>query len=119
MADDRPASISDYIAALPEAVRPVAEAIRRTIGDAAPGSVEGVKYGIPTFKIDGRSIIYFAVWKKHVGLYPIYRGTEAFEARISPYRAKKDTVQFSLGAPMPLELISGIVESQLASRRSS
>lgn len=113
------ADIADYILALPEAARDVAEAIRQTIRDAAPGSVESVKYGIPTFKIDGRSIIYFAVWKKYVGLYPIYRGTEAFEARISPYRAKKDTVQFSLRAPMPLELITSIVESQLANRRSS
>lgn len=111
-------SIADYIIALPEAVRSIAEAIRQTIRNAAPESVEDVKYGIPTFKIGDRSIIYFGVWKKHVGLYPIYRGTDAFEAGISPYRVKTDTVQFSLGAPMPLELIARIVESQLAHMRS-
>jgi uncharacterized protein YdhG (YjbR/CyaY superfamily) len=118
MPSDKPASISAYIAALPESSRPIAEILCQTIRLAAPACVETVKYGIPTFKIGNRSLIYFGVWKKHIGLYPIYRGTDAFEAEIAPYRVKTDTVQFFLSEPMPLELIARIVESQLANLRS-
>ncbi len=104
--------IRDYIAALPEGSRSIAEAIRQSIRTAAPGCVEDIKYGIPAFKIGGKSVVYFAVWKKHVGLYPIYRGSDHFEAEIAPFRAKKDTVQFSLSKPIPYDLITKIVESQ-------
>ncbi len=110
----KPESISAYIGALPTELQPVAERVRQAIRTAVPCCVEDVKYGMPAFKLDGHSLIYFAVWKKHIGLYPIYRGSVALEARIVPYRAKKDTVQFSLRAPIPYELIADIVASQLA-----
>ena len=118
MPAEKPASIAVYIATLPETSRPIAEILCQIIRRAAPECVEAVKYGIPTFRIGKKSLVYFGVWKKHVGLYPIYRGTDAFEAEIAPYRAKTDTVQFPLNKPMPLELITRIVESQLASLRS-
>lgn len=107
-------TIDDYIAALPEAVRDVASSVRETIRKAAPGAVEAIKYGMPVFQKDGASFVYFAVWKTHIGLYPIYRGTDDFEAAIGPYRAKKDTVQFPLDKPLPTEVIAMIVHSQLA-----
>jgi uncharacterized protein YdhG (YjbR/CyaY superfamily) len=66
-----PADVDAYIAALSEEVRPIAEAIRRTIRAAAPACGEKISYGIPAFVIDGRNFLYFAMWKKHVGLYPI------------------------------------------------
>lgn len=106
-------TIDDYIAALPEAVRAVASTVRETIGHAAPGSVEAIKYNMPAFQVDGVTFIYFAVWKKHVGLYPIYCGTDGFEDAVRPYRAKKDTVQFLLDRPLPNLLVETIVHSQL------
>ena len=112
-------TIDGYIESLPEAARAVASALRQTIGAAAPDAVEAVKYDMPAFQKDGVSFIYFAVWKKHVGLYPIYRGTDDFEDAIRSFRAKKDTVQFSLSKPLPNELIVRIVKSQLAGLRSS
>lgn len=109
-----PANIEAYIAALPEAVRDIAEKVRQTIRIAAPQATEAIKYGMPAFQIEGRSFLYMAVWKKHVGLYPIYRGDAAFEAAVGPFRAKTDTVQFMLDKPMPLDLIARIAQSQLA-----
>jgi uncharacterized protein YdhG (YjbR/CyaY superfamily) len=110
----KPESIPAYIGMLPIEHQPLAERVRQTIRKAAPQCVEGIAYGMPTFRIDGHSLIYFAVWKKHIGLYPIYPGSAELEARIAPYRAKKDTVQFSLHVPLPCELIADIVASQLS-----
>lgn len=107
-------TIDDYIAALPEAVRAVASSVRETIRNTAPDALESMKYDMPVFKKDGASFLYFAVWKKHIGLYPIYRGTDDFEDAIGQYRAKKDAVQFPLDKPLPNELIAKIVHSQLA-----
>lgn len=109
-----PADIDAYIAGLSEEVRPIAVAIRRTIRAAAPACGEKISYGIPAFVIDGRNFLYFAMWKKHVGLYPIYRGDASYEEALAPYRAKIDTVQFMLNTPIPHELIDRIVEAQLS-----
>jgi uncharacterized protein YdhG (YjbR/CyaY superfamily) len=111
------ATIDDYVAALPVTVQAIASTLRAMIADAAPGAVEAVKYDMPVFQKDGISFIYFAVWKKHVGLYPIHRGSDEFERAIEPYRAKKDTVQFALAKPLPNDLIATIVHSQLARLR--
>jgi uncharacterized protein YdhG (YjbR/CyaY superfamily) len=110
----KPESIPAYIGMLPVEHQPVAERVRQAIRTAALQCVENITYGMPTFRIDGHSLIYFAVWKKHIGLYPIYPGNAELESRIAPCRAKKDTVQFPLHAPVPYELIADIVASQLS-----
>lgn len=110
-------SIHEYIALLQDDVRDTAEAVRQTILRILPEAEETIRYGIPAFVLGGHSIIYFAVWKSHIGLYPIYRGTEEFERIVSPYRARKDTVQFPLKSPIPLDLVSRIVASQLVTNQ--
>ena len=113
----KPPDTDAYIAALPEAVRGIAEEVRQAIRSAAPDATEAIKYGMPAFQITDRSFLYMAIWKKHVGLYPIYRGDGAFEAEVGPYRAKTDTVQFMLDKPVPLDLIARIAQAQRASAR--
>ena len=90
------------------------EEIRKRIAAAAPGAQEGIKYGMPTAILDGTSIIYYAAWKKHIGLYPIYRLSPEDEAVLAPYREKKDTVRFALDRPVPYEVIDLILKSRLA-----
>ena len=107
-------TIDGYIATLAPEAQAVAEGVRKAILEAAPDSVETVRYGMPTFQVGGASVLYFAVWKNHVGLYPMYRGTPEFEAEVGPFRAHKDTVQFPLDKPIPHDLISRMVHSQVA-----
>jgi uncharacterized protein YdhG (YjbR/CyaY superfamily) len=110
-------SIDEYIASLPGNVQELAQALRQTIIHSAPNLTEAIKYDMPAFRHGDATVIYFAFWKKHVGLYPIYRGDMPFEAELGPYRAKTDTVQFPLDAPIPHGLVTKIVRSQLAKMR--
>jgi uncharacterized protein YdhG (YjbR/CyaY superfamily) len=106
-------TVDDYIAGLPCAVQPVAIELRALILAAAPGATDAIAYTMPAFISDGVPFLYFACWKKHVGLYPVYRGGAEFEALVAPYRAKKDTVQFKYGEPIPRELVARIVAHQV------
>ena len=108
-------SVEDYIAGLPEDVRATAEAVRLAIRAAAPDTVEMIRYGMPAFVLNGKAIIHFAVWKKHVGLYPVYRGADDVEQALAAYRVGKDTVRFILKDPVPLDLVARIVVSQMQS----
>ena len=104
----KPATVDVYIAALPETQRPVAEAIRTAILSRVPGAAQSVRYGMTAFQIAGTNYLYFAMWKAHVGLYPIYGLPDELEARVAPYRAKTDTLQFKYRDGVPLDLIGDL-----------
>jgi uncharacterized protein YdhG (YjbR/CyaY superfamily) len=103
-------SIDEYIRSFPKDVRVILEEVRRTIREAAPGAVETISYQMPAFRLNGRILVYFAAWKNHIGFYPTPSGTEAFEKDLSQYRRAKGSVQFPLDLPMPLDLITRIVQ---------
>ena len=117
MAGTAPITIDAYLEALPQRSRDALEQIRERISAAAPDSVEGIKYGMPTATLEGKNILYYAAWKAHVGLYPIYRGPPDFEAALAPYRDKKDSVRFALDQPLPCEIIDLILNTRLAMMR--
>jgi len=116
MLSSRPAfaTIDEYIEAFPADVRTILQKIRRTIQSAAPGMTEAISYGIPAFKLNGKSLIYFAAFKNHVSVYPAPRGAREFADEIASYKGGKGTVQFPLDKPIPYDLITRIVEFKIA-----
>ena len=46
--------------------------------------VEAISYQIPTFKLDGKPLIYVAAWKNHIAVYPIPDGDEELATRHRP-----------------------------------
>jgi uncharacterized protein YdhG (YjbR/CyaY superfamily) len=99
------ASVEEYIAGFDVPTKKILQIIRRTINEAAPNAVEDMSYGMPTFRLNGKSIIYFAGFSKHIGVYATPNGHKEFEAELSKYKRGKGSVQFPLDEPMPLELI--------------
>lgn len=66
---------------------------------------------MPAFNLNGHYLIYFAAYKKHIGLYPVPGDNKAFEKDFAPYYTSgKGTVQFPLDKPMPLGLVTKIVK---------
>jgi uncharacterized protein YdhG (YjbR/CyaY superfamily) len=108
-----PKNIDEYIAGFPNDVQEILEKIRMTIRKAAPRAQEKISYQIPTFTLDGAYLIYFAAYKKHIGLYPAPRGSEEFKAELSAYEGGKGTVRFPLDKPIPFGLISRIVKFRI------
>jgi uncharacterized protein YdhG (YjbR/CyaY superfamily) len=106
-------TIDEYIQTFPPDVQGILEHVRRTIREVAPSAVEAISYQMPTFKLDGSYLIYFAAWKKHIGLYPIPSGNEDFEREISLYRGAKGTARFPLAKPIPYDLVKEMVASRI------
>ncbi|MBI1307345.1 MAG: hypothetical protein GC181_12145 [Bacteroidetes bacterium] len=101
-------TVDEYVAGLPEEVRPVVQEIRKTILAAAPGAKEVISYGMPAYKLK-RVLVYFAAWKNHIGFYALPSGVEAFKSRVEKYATSKGTIQFPLEEEMPLALIAEMV----------
>ena len=107
-------SIDEYIATFPEDVQKILEELRATIKAAAPEAGEKISYGIPTFTLNGKYLIYFAGWKDHISIYPIPSGTDAFNKEVSQYAEGKGTLKFPIDKPLPLKLITKIVKFRVA-----
>ena len=105
-----PQTIDDYIADFPVDVQEILQKIRVTIKKAAPRAEEAISYKMPAFNLSGQYLIYFAAYKKHIGLYPVPSGDAEFNKEISTYLAGKGTLQFPLDKPIPYKLISKIVK---------
>jgi uncharacterized protein YdhG (YjbR/CyaY superfamily) len=102
-------SVDEYIASKPEAVRRILGIVRSTIRKAAPGTREVISYKIPTYKLDGEAVLYFAGWKQHYALYPISkRVVAAFKNELASHDVDKSTVRFPLSQPVPVKLITRI-----------
>lgn len=108
-----PRNIDEYIAGFPDDVQEILEKIRMTIRKAAPEAEETISYKIPTFTLKGTYLVYFAAYKKHIGLYPAPRGNEKFQKELSAYEGGKGTVRFPLDKPIPFGLITKIVKFRI------
>jgi uncharacterized protein YdhG (YjbR/CyaY superfamily) len=102
-------NIDEYIAGFPDDIREILEKIRLTVKKAAPDAEEAIKYGMPTFVLNG-NLVHFAAFKKHIGFYPTPQGIEEFQEELSAYESGKGSAQFPLDKPIPYDLIRRIVE---------
>ena len=117
MPQAKPATINEYIASFPEDIQKVLEQVRETISQAAPEAGETINYGIPTFMLNG-NLVHFAAFKNHIGFYATPTGHEAFAEELSNYKQGKGSVQFPLNKPMPLELITSIVQFRVKEQQA-
>jgi uncharacterized protein YdhG (YjbR/CyaY superfamily) len=113
----KPPGIDDYIASAPADVRPVLERIRQVVHARVPGATETIGYKMPAFRL-GKIFIYFAAFKKHIGIYPPVRGDQALLEALRDYRGEKGNLKFPLDQPMPFALIGRVAEA-LARERTA
>jgi uncharacterized protein YdhG (YjbR/CyaY superfamily) len=105
-----------YYAALPPRVRARVRELRRIIRAAAPRGVEGISYGIPVMRVDGRGVIAFASWKEHTSIYPVTSGVRKAAERLG-LETSKGTVRFPLDRALPASLIRRLVRERIAAVR--
>ena len=117
MTANRPATVDEYLAAMPPATREKLESIRQTIHDAAPEATEKIAYGIPTFVLHG-NLVHFAGYEHHIGFYPGSSGVRRFADELEAYETSKGTIRFQLEAPVPLDLVRRIVEFRVCENRA-
>jgi len=114
----KPETIDQYIASFPPEVQAILEKIRSTIGNAAPGAQETISYNMPAFTLNG-VLVYFAAFKKHIGLYPPVRGDERLQKAISIYAGEKGNLRFPFDQPIPYGLIEEVVKLRVKQNKSN
>lgn len=109
MMTSKPKSVDEYIASFPVEIQEILEQVRQTIKKAAPDAEEKISYAIPTFALHG-NLVHFAAFKNHIGFYALPSGNEKFQKELASYTVGKGSIQFPIDKPMPLDLITKIVD---------
>ena len=104
---NRSESIDEYIKTFPKDVQNILEKMRQTIRKAAPEAEETISYRMPTFKLKGRVLVYFAAFRRHIGLYP--PAPREFKREVSKYEGRKGNLKFPTDVPIPYDLVTRIV----------
>ena len=111
MAKSELESVNEYIATYPEDVQAILQRVRSILRKALPGAEEAISYQIPTYKLHGGYVVYFAGWKEHYSLYPATgRLVAAFKNDLAPYEVKKSTIRIPFSRPVPVKLIERIAK---------
>ncbi|MGE5398007.1 MAG: iron chaperone [Chitinophagales bacterium] len=101
--------VDAYIKGFPNEVQERLTAIRNIIIEIAPKATERICMRMPTYDLNGKWLVHFAGFQKHISLYPQPEGITAFKEKLTDYKTSKGTVQFPLSKPLPLDLIREIV----------
>jgi uncharacterized protein YdhG (YjbR/CyaY superfamily) len=109
-------SAEEYIDSFPEQIAERLRTVRRIARDVLPGAGERISYGIPAVTRDGRDVVFYSGWQRHVAIYPVPYGDEALDRELDAYRAGKGTLQFRHDRPLPEDLVRRVVAALADSR---
>lgn len=62
-------SVDAYINSFSPNIQTVLHKVRVLVRSIAPEAIEQIAYGMPAYKLNGKPLVYFAAYKKHLGVY--------------------------------------------------
>jgi uncharacterized protein YdhG (YjbR/CyaY superfamily) len=110
-------TVAEYINAAPKISRGKLREMRRLIAGCAPGAVQGLKWGMPTFSYK-RILVTYAAFQKHIGFFVTSETRRAFEKQLAGYKTASSSVQFPLDKPLPAALIRRMVRARVAALKT-
>ena len=112
-------TVEEYLGRFSGEVRDRLDTMRSVITSTAPDAVESMAYGMPAYKLDGKPLVYFAGYDRHVGFYATPNGHEAFAEEFAGYTQGKGSVQFPHTEPLPTDLVRRVVEFRVEAIRGT
>jgi uncharacterized protein YdhG (YjbR/CyaY superfamily) len=113
-AKSKPRTIDDYLAGVKPDQRRALEKLRRTVRGVAPRAAECISYGIPAFRLNGRSLVFFGAWAKHCAFYPGSSATlKKFRNDLTGFHTSKGAIQFTPDRPLAPALVKKLVRARM------
>lgn len=112
--------VDEYLAKLPTDKQSALQKLRKQIHTAAPGAVETMSYGIPTFKLHGKMLVSIGAAREHCALYGGAGDVvEAYAVALKDYSQSKGTIRFTPKKPIPAALVRNLIKTRVAQIEAS
>jgi uncharacterized protein YdhG (YjbR/CyaY superfamily) len=102
-------TVTAYIKSFDKASQLFLNEIRSLITENFPEATESISYSMPAYHYLKKPLVYFAGYKKHIGLYAMPNTHKKFTKALQGYKQGKGSVQFPLNESLPLALIKQMV----------
>lgn len=108
------AEVTAHLKNFDKSQRDALQAVRLAIAELLPDAEEVIKYGIPTFAIEGKGVIGFDGYKNHNSIFP-YSGSinQILKEDLSKYQQTKGSIHFNKEKPFPKALLKKIIKERL------
>ena len=108
------AEIDDYIDAVEEPKRATLAQLRDTIMAVIPEAEQCISYGMPAFKVRGKTIAGFAAFKNHLSYLPHSGSVIAKLAKeTGRYSSTKGSLHFPIDEPLPEPLVRKLLSVRM------
>jgi uncharacterized protein YdhG (YjbR/CyaY superfamily) len=106
--------VDAYLATCEEPKRSTLEQLRRTILEVVPDADQTISYGMPAFKLRGKTVAGFAAFKNHLSYLP-HSGSvlPALGEDLSSYAMTKGSLHFDVDTPLPKDLVAKLVDARM------
>ena len=106
--------VDQYLDALDEPKRTTLAQLRDTILAILPEADQGISYGVPAFKVAGKTIAGFAAFKNHLSYLP-HSGSVFPELsdELTGYSTSSGALRFGIGEPLPAPLVRKLIAVRL------
>jgi len=106
--------VDEYLAALDEPKRSTLEALRATILEIVPDAEQGISYGVPAFRLQGKVVAGFAAFKNHLSYLP-HSGSVFPElgAALAAYKTSSGALQFPVDQSLPPPLVRRLISVRM------
>jgi uncharacterized protein YdhG (YjbR/CyaY superfamily) len=107
-------TVDEYLAGVNADHRDALQQLRETIHTVAPKAEECISYGIPAFRLNGRSLVFFGAWANHCAFYPGSSNMlKKFRNELRNFQTSKGTLRFSPDKPMPVALVKKLLKARI------
>jgi len=107
--------IDEYLASLGEPKRTTLTSLRDTIMAIVPQAEQCISYGMPAFKLRGKTVAGFAAFKNHLSYLP-HSGSviPQLAEETAAYASTKGSLHFPVDEPLPAALVRKLLEVRMA-----
>ena len=100
--------------------RQILNDLREMIAEELPTATQVIKYGIPTFLIEGVAIIGFDGYKKHNSVFPYSGATNMLlEKELAGYEQTKGSIHFAVDKRFQKPLLKKIIKARISQINAS
>jgi uncharacterized protein YdhG (YjbR/CyaY superfamily) len=106
--------IDEYLDSLEEPKRTTLARLRQTILEVLPQAEQGISYGVPAFKVRGKTVAGFAAFKGHLSYLP-HSGSVFPELTddLAGYSTSSGALRFGIQEPLPRQLVEKLITIRL------